>query len=361
VTRRRAGLVAIALVTLGASMLASPSPAGAATLSKSAWWYQARTGDPSTVIPPQAGPLPGGVPTAPAPPTPAPPTVPEGSLLVEGTASGATAIAAMTFTMSSSEAAPVLTIKPSETSQVPAEAIVLACRAAVEWSAPDQSPGAWEEKPLVACDQSVQGIPGDGGITFALAPLCQACTTLDIVLVPGVVATPAPTPAPVGSTFSLAFDAKSGATLVTAGGASSDSSTFEPGSSPSYAGGTASTGYAAPGSFATPATPTVPVAQPALEPQEQAPSVPQQTALPALKTTSRDKTAQGVAFLILLAGLAFAGLAYATPARAEDGTIGLGRFRRPVEGAVSTEPIDPVSGGLGRFARPRTGPPPALS
>lgn len=361
-TRRRLALAALALITLGASMLASPAPAGAASLSKSAWWYKARTGDPATAVPPQAGPLPGGIPTAPAPPTPGPPTVPEGSLLVEGTPAGASAVAAMTFTLSSTESVPVLTITPSATSQVPADAIVLACRAAVEWAAPDQDPGAWEEKPLVACDQSVQGIPGDAGVlTFPLAPLCQACTSLDIVLVPGVVATPPGTPAPVGSSFSLAFDAKEGAKLETAAGSSPTDTFTGSTASPSFAsGGTSSPGFSSPGSFAT-ATPPVPVAQPALEPQEQAPTVPQQTALPVATTVGRDRTAQGVAFLVLLAGLAFAALAHLTPARAEDGTIGLGRFQRPVAAAAIDVPLEPVSGGLGRFARPRSGPPPALS
>jgi hypothetical protein len=40
--------------------------------------------------------------------------------------------------------------------------------------------------------------------------------------------------------------------------------------------------------------------------------------------------------------------------------IGLSRFRRPVP-AVVNAPIESVEGGLGRFARPRTGPPPPLS
>jgi hypothetical protein len=299
------------------------------------------------------------VPTVPAPPTPGPPTVPDGSLLVEGTPQGATAIAALTYSMTKTESAPTLTLTPSATSQVPADAIILACHAAVEWAAPDQNPGVWEEKPLVACDQSVQGIPADDGtITFALAPLCQACTTLDVVLVPGVVADTPPEAGPVGSSFSLAFDAKEGAKMVTT--ASSDSSfdsssSFAPDSS-TYA--TPRADYGAPtSSFAAP----VPIAQPALEPQEQVPSVPQQTALPATTPVKDNKTAQGVAFLILLAGLAFAGLAYATPARTEDGLVGLGRFRRPAPAGADAPPMEPVNGGLGRFTRPRTGPPPALS
>jgi hypothetical protein len=355
--RRRLGLVGLTLLALGASMLASPAPAGAGTVTKSAWWYKARTGNPTTVIPPQAGPLPAPPATTPAPPTPGPPTVPDGSLLVEGSAGGADAIAAMTFSMLETESAPTLTITPSDTSAVPDDAVVLACRAAVEWLAPDQNPGAWEDKPLVACDQSVQGIPADDGtITFALAPLCQACTVLDVVLVPGTVAAPTDgTAPPVGSTFSLGFDAADGAVLTTAAGSSGDAS-FTPDSSSFASGG---------GSFSTPSSPSfsapsTPVAAPALEPQEQAPSVPQQQALPpTTPVKGESKTARSVAFLILLAGLAFAGLAYLTPDREDGAMVGLSRFRRPAP-AVNT-PIEPVEGGLGRFARPRSGPPPALS
>jgi hypothetical protein len=357
--KRRLAIIGLALVTLGATLLSSPAPAGAASITKAAWWSKARTGDPSTLAPPEAGPLPGGIPTAPAPPTPGPPTVPDGSLLVEGTARGADAIAAITYTMTTTESAPTLTITPSATSQVPEGSIILACHAAVDWSAPDQNPGAWEDKPLVACDQSVQGIAADDGtITFALAPLCQQCTTLDVVLVPGTVAAPTDgTAPPVGSTFSLSFDAETGAKLVTTASSdssASDSSSFAPDSS---ATATLGTTYGAPtSSFAAP----TPIAQPALEPQEQAPTVPQQTALPIAAPVKDDRTARGVGFLILLAGLAFGGLAYATPARSDDGLVGLGRFRKPAP-ADAGEQLEPVNGGLGRFTRPRSGPPPALS
>jgi hypothetical protein len=360
--RRRLALLGLALLVLGASMLASPSSADAGTVTKAAWWYKARTGNPATVVPPQAGPVPAPPATTPAPPTPGPPSVPEGSLLVEGTAAGADAIAAMTFSMAATESAPSLTITPSDTSAVPPDAVILACRAAVAWVAPDQRPGAWEDKPLVACDQSVQGIPADDGtITFALAPLCQQCAELDVILVPGTV--PAPTDGtapPVGSTFSLGFDAADGAVLTTSAGGGGDAA-FTPDSS-SFSPGTASSGsFSTPGpSFSAPSTP---VAAPALEPQEQAPSVPQQAALPATVPIADDdtSTARGVAFLVLLAGLAFAGLAYLTPARDDAGTIGLGRFRRPAAAATHAAPLEPVEGGLGRFSRPRTGPPPALS
>jgi hypothetical protein len=84
-----------------------------------------------------------------------------------------------------------------------------------------------------------------------------------------------------------------------------------------------------------------PIASPALPPEAQAPTVPRQLAPAATKAVSRDDNGRRlVAFLILLAGLAFAGLTYLTP------------------GAVAE---DAGQGGLGRFRQPRTGPPPALS
>ena len=351
--KRTMAIVALALVTLGASMTASPTPAGAASLVKSSWWYRPHTGDSGSFLPPATPAIPGGAPKAPAPaPAPAPPMAPEGTLLVEGAPDGANAVAALTWTLAEGEMAPVLTIKPGPNSNVPADAVILACRAAVAWETPESEPGVWEEKPLVDCGRSVQGIPNeDGSFAFGLAPLISG-DALDVVLTPGLAQSQ---PVRVGSTFSLPFDAASGATLKT----DIEAPAFTP--SASTAGAAASTpSYNTPAASYTPPA-AAPVAEPSLEPQDQAPSVPQQTALPPSRPVKDDRNAQGVAFLILLTGLAFAGLAYVTPARAEDATIGLGRFKRPMPGEIATGPVEPVTGGLGRFARPRTGRPPALS
>jgi hypothetical protein len=280
--------------------------------------------------------------------------VPEGSVLVEGTPTGATAVAAITYTLLEGESAPTLTITPSTSSNVPADAVILACRAALDWEVPASQPGAWSDKPLVDCGRSVNGIIADGTITFPLAPLVSG-TDLDVVLVPGVTdqATPAGN---VGSSFSLSFDVATGAVLTSTTSSPTTSgggSTFTPpvSSSPSFSAG---------GSTFT--APETPVVQPALEPQDQAPTVPDQPMVAAPAAAPKeDNTAQGVAFLILLAGAALAGLAYLTPARDADGTVGLGRFKRPAPAAALNPAMEPVEGGLGRFARPRTGPPPALS
>ena len=351
-TRRRLARAGLALLALGTGLLAQPATVGAATQTKAGWWY--RTSDPASVVPTAARP-PVPVPDAPIEP-PAAPNVPEGSVLVEGTPEGATAIAGLTYLLVEGESSPTLTVTPSETSSVPPDAIILACRAAVDWAPLESQPGRWQDKPLVDCGRSVNGIIAeDGTITFPLATLVSG-TDLDIVLVPG---TTAESPAgPVRSAFSLSFDVLQGAVLTTTPPALSSS-----GSDSSFTPPPSSSGSFTPPSSGGPsfAAPESPIVAPALEPQDQAPTVPDQPMLTAAPVVEEDTTAQGVAFLILLAGAALAGLAYLTPERDETGAVGLGRFRRPRPDAVAASPLAPVEGGLGRFARPRTGPPPALS
>lgn len=354
--KRRLGRIALAMIALGAGLLAQPGPVDAATVSKTGWWY--RTSQPTSAIPGVAQPPGGAIPDTPADPV-APPTVAEGSLLVEGTPEGATAIAAITYALTAGESSPTLTVTPGDSSNVPADSIILACAPSLPWTAPEVSPGRWQDKPLVDCNRSVNGIPSDDGTwTFALQPLIlyADATELDLVLVPGVASeTPAGN---VGSAFSLSFSVADGAVLTTtqpttSAGATGGSPTFTPAPSPSPS-------FSTGGSTFTP--PSAPVVQPALEPQDQAPVVPNQPMVAAPVAAKEDNTAQGVAFLILLAGAALAGLAYLTPARPEEGaTIGLGRFKRPAPLMVAARPFEPVQGGLGRFTRPRTGPPPKLS
>lgn len=351
IARRALGRVALVLLALGAGLLASPATSGAATFSKSAWWY--RTSQPASFVPPAAQP-PVPLPIPETEPV-APPSVAEGDLLVQGTPEGATAIAAMTWLLQDGESSPILTITPTE--PVPPTSVVLACRAALDWTMPETQPGSWQDKPLVDCGRSVNGIPNTDGTewTFPIAPLVSG-TDLDIVLVPGL--TGESTPAGnIGSAFTMTFSATEGAVLATTpgttttSGGSSSPGTFTPasGGTPSFGGDTG---------FSPPETP---VAAPSLEPQDQAPRVPQQPMLQTPTAAEEDTTPQGIGFIILLAGLAAAGWAYVTPDRREDGVVGLGRFRRPMPDEALAVPVEPVTGGLGRFTRPRTGPPPALS
>ncbi|MDQ1396616.1 MAG: hypothetical protein QOG64_1875 [Acidimicrobiaceae bacterium] len=362
--RRRLVLVALALSSLGIGLWGSLAPAAAASLVQSAWWYRANT-DPGRALPPPAPAPPDPLPTTPATvPTPAP-TVADGSLLVQSTPEGATAIAALSWTLTGGETAPSLIVKPDSSSHIPADAVILACRAAVPWKAPGKSPGAWEDKPLVDCGASVQGILNpDGSVGFALGPLVSG-TDLDVVITPGLAQT---TPTPVGSTFSLSFPVQDGVALKTAPAAADNE--FAPFASSPGSSGPADAAPSSPsssfsGSSASSsgdvATAASPIAAPALPPEAQAPTVPALIAPGTTKPGSKgDNHRRLVAFLILLAGLAFAGLAFLTPEHA-DGTIGLGRFRGPVPAASVAAAVEPAAGGLGRFRRPRTGPPAALS
>ena len=353
-SRRLAG--SIAAMVAGVALVAIPAhPAKAAGITATGWWSRAATTDPTTEIP---QPIPGGAPTLPAV-APAPPTVAEDELHVEGTPYGATAIAAMTVILDEGESSPILTIEPTASSVIPPEALVLACRAAVEWVPPTETPGAWESKPLVDCATSVQAqTTEDGKLVFPLQTLVQG-NLLDVVFVPGV--DPTLPPEARGSSFSLTF-AKPGpgalATTRSSAGSSSSSSDFLSDFDPAVESPLED--------FSVPVgadpLPEPPVA-PALEPQEQAPSIPRVT--PAVAPTPLDQAPRTLGLLLLFAGALGAYLAAnGAPRQA----IGLGRFRRVLPAgasgvAVATEPARPaevVERGLGRLRRPRVGTPPAL-
>ena len=79
-------LGAAALVAAGSALMFVPTPATAASLAQSAWWYRAKTTTP-TAESPQA--IPGGNPTVPTLPV-GPPSVGAEQLHVEGAPTGAT-------------------------------------------------------------------------------------------------------------------------------------------------------------------------------------------------------------------------------------------------------------------------------
>ena len=166
-----------------------------ADLHEVSWWWRGNTGP------------------APVPP---PPTVPQGGLLVAGAPDGATAIAAVRYTLASGESNPVLTLNVADNGdQGGAQAVVAACVAGSAWAGSEQG-GPWESKPNAACATgSVQGLrSGDGKTwTFALGPVVVA-GEVNVVITPGTVAPGAP----VGSTFSVAFSAPSSASLATTPG-----------------------------------------------------------------------------------------------------------------------------------------------
>jgi hypothetical protein len=312
--------VAIALMALGAGLLLAPPDASAASLDAAGWWWRPQTSALPVPLPP-------------------PPNVAKGQLLVEGLPQGANAIAALRFTLGDGEGSPVLTVKPTANSTVPADAVVLACRVVVSWSA--EEAGAWENKPLVDCATSVQGIPGEGGaFTFALAPL-QSESTLDIVLVPGTV--PAAPAGANGSVFSMVLDRPGpdalvvGASSAPTGGtfASSDTGVSDPAPGTFDAG--PSGAFSAP-SFTPPAA--APAATPSLTPTEQSPSV-ATGAGPRPISDGYDAGTRALGLVVFALGAAVA-------------------LRSVLQSRGGVDLTASV-GGLGRFSRPRTGTPPPLS
>lgn len=354
-------LLSAVLLATGAALVALPAPpAGAASLVASGWWYRASTTTPTAESP---QPVPGGNPQVPALPTA--PTVPADQLHVEGSPGGATAIAAMTFSLAEGESSPVLTLTPHPSSAVPPEAVILACRAAVQWAPPAQSPGTWETKPLVDCLTSVQGQTAEGGkIVFPLQPLVSG-SLLDVVIVPGTVANlPA---GQNGSTFSLTFARPGPEALVTTtatsgsdGGFVSPISDFSPVTETPLGGDVLDLG--SPAALPTPAA--EPPVAPALEPQDQAPSIPRVAAAQPVAALDRSAARNLGLVLILLGAIGAYLAANGSPRTA----VGLGRFRRALPAGeagailpdVSDSPREVAERGLGRLRRPRVGAPPAL-
>ena len=353
--RRFAASAATMLV--GLTLLVIPArPADAASVLASAWWYRASTATPTAGSP---QPIPGGDPVLPVAP-PGPPSVAEDQLYVEGTAASATAIAGITLSLASGESSPILTIEPASQSVVPPNAVILACRAAIDWTPPEQSPGTWESKPLVDCATSVQGQVVDGKIVFPLQPLVSG-SLVDVMIVPGT--DPSLPAGANGSAFSLTF-AKPGPEAITTTLSAGDSS-FSPDFNSSFEPAEESPLGDA-GSFSPllpdPAVDT-PVAAPALEPQDQAPSIPR--VAPVVAPTPLDGAPRTLGLLLLFAGAVGAYLAAnGAPRQA----VGLGRFRRAlpvggVEALLAPNPAQPAAveeRGLGRLRRPRVGTPPAL-
>lgn len=357
-SRVRVHALAAALVLGGLALLVVPMPAQAASVTKSAWWYRAKTATPTAESP---QPIPGGNPTLPTLPV-GPPTIAADQLHVEGSPEGATAIAAFTFTLQEDESLPVLTLKTAPGSNVPPTAVILACKAAVEWAPPAAEPGAWEEKPLVDCFSSVQAQINETGDTlvFPLQPLVRG-TELDVVIVPGTL--PDLPPEANGSAFSLTFTRPSADALVTTKATPatdfspetdfSEDFSFEP-AAPTE---TFTAPVAVPTFDATVVTAGPPVAAPALEPQDQAPSVPRTITPQPVAAVDVGGAARKLGLVLIALG---AVAAYMTSAERPPAEMGLGRFRRVRTGEVVATDGTAVEGGVGRLRRPRVGPTPSL-
>lgn len=337
-----------ARLALGAALLASsaavallPTGAGAADLARFGWWWQPQTGT-GVLLPP-------------------PPNVPEGGFMVAGQPSGATAMAALRFELADDETSPVLTLRVADGGDQGGETAELAaCVTGSAWS-PTDGPGRWQDKPSAACEEgSVTGVRAEDGSTwtFALTPLLVD-GLLDLLLVPGTV-DGAP-PGADGSTFQLAFEPVASSDLETEAGRQPSGTPFV---LPDFDSG----GFAPPGDGAggfdgsvyTP-PPATGAFRPALPPEDQgltatAPAT--QRRNPVLPLAPVSESDQGADTTLL--GAVVLGLA---------GVVALGTAREPLPpprrlgrlaGPAGQAAAAPTVAGLGRFARPRTGPVPRL-
>lgn len=350
--RRR--VVAIVVSLLGLVVLFVGPSAEAATVDAVGWWSRAATTDPLAESP---------VPLPPGPTTPdtAPigATVSEGQLLVEGSADGAIAIAAATWTLADRESTPSLTLPISPGSSVTAASVILACKAAAPWTAPETRPGRWEAKPITDGRSCINGVIADdvSSVTFGMQPLLRR-QLLDVVFVPGRV-DGAP-PEANGSTFRWVFDQPTadsltlvegsdfsegdGAVVVTVPSRAAPLTEFpsSPGAGPSANG---------PVAFTSPPSPsgdTSAAIRPALEPQDLGPSVPRLESDLVAASTSTDGTARTLGIALLLVGGAIAAWAHYGDTAAVDATgpvmVGLGRFRRE----LTPEPLPVVRQSIPR-------------
>lgn len=367
--------MAVALAAAGLLCLLVSGPAAQAVdAPTTGWWSRVATTTPTDELP-AALPVP-----APATPDtiPAGATVPEGQLLVESTPEGAVAVAAARWRLADGESSPSLTVPIGEGSTINPESVVLACKAAAPWSAPE-SPGPWDTKPLVDASRCVNGVIADdlGSISFGVQPLVSG-DELDVVLVAGKIAgaePPAGVPqAPVDantSSFRWVFDAPTAESIRVVAGSDFEAGAGDefvvaptPSAPPEDAGASPPVDLS-PAPTATVPAPSIgvdePVAAPALEPQDLAPSVPDVT--DAVEVASTQDVERTIGFVLLLMAAAMAAWAHLT--NEQSATIGLGRFRTAV--AEGTVPVAvagaaaPTVGGLSRFARERTTPPSRLA
>lgn len=291
---------------------------------------------------------------------------PEGALRVANDPAGTAAIAAVRFQLDAGESGPTLTLRVAG-EPVPEGAAFVACPTTSEWSGASGAP--LEEAPEFDCEAATALglVAGDGTtVAFDLSQLAQD-PLVDVVIAPS------PTgESPVADTFAVDFEAPAAGDITAAGapsappvppgGPSSDGGggggggggAFVPSpstgaggsspSSPSFSPGPSSGGSFSPGS----PTVTMPaVDTPAADPTDGAPTVTtpvdaeQAAATPELAAASSSKRWIG---LVTAAAI-----------------IGLGAYLWRADRARSVLTAGPMLGGLGPFARERSGPAPEVA
>jgi hypothetical protein len=164
-SRRRLAVVAFGVA---AATLAWPVSAHATTVEVGSWWV-AQTG--AAALPP-------------------PPNVADGEAYVASNASGPTAETAVRFTVPAGATLPPLVLKLVR-AQPDGNGPVVACPSTSAWK--PATAGTWADRPTYDCSRgAVNGLPGDGTLTFDLSGL--GTNTVDVVLVAPVVSNAAPAP-----------------------------------------------------------------------------------------------------------------------------------------------------------------------
>ena len=326
---RTAGLalVAVSLVLLGGS--GSASADGGATLKAQGWWSQV----PAAVAAPNAS---------------------KGQLVVEGNPKdkNGTAYSAVRYDAGEGNSVSTLTLKVGSNGDTGgSSAVVLACQTGSAWSPVDG--GDYAAAPQVTAKCATGKRSQDGASwTFDLATL-QTGSVVDVAIVPGMdpmTKTP--------STFSLVFDPPSDSSLATAPASAGSSSTpvTSSASTPvTFASPSGATTGAPPGGAvhpptaptATPAIPSAKIGETATSPARQADNpAPVNSITPSTASSSKPNKTMG--YIVLALAVLIGLYAYR-----QDNLMARNGGRLPGD---KDQP-----GGLGRFTRPRTGQPPALT
>lgn len=330
--RLRLGVAAV-LAAAGVLVFVVAPEARAVGEPTSAWWSRLATTTPTDEAP-AALPVP-----APSSPETVPigATVPEGNLLVEGTAEGATAVAAIRWEFDPGDSSPSLTLPIGDGSTINAASLVLACRAGAPWTGAGDAAGSWDEKPPVDGSRCVNGVIAEdlSTISFGLQPAVSG-KALDIVLTPG---RDPQVDAPVdvsGSTFrwTLAAPTADSLSVVENSGfvEGDGDQVVTPPTQPPVVTGLPPTESIAPAPEVTAAPVETPVpasvAAPAagVDQIEAAPTA--QRPVAALPDPKVNRT---IGWVLLALAAAIAGWAYLSPSQDEPG--GLGRFARERTGA----------------------------
>jgi hypothetical protein len=333
---------AVGLVGVVAALGPAPALAGPAGAVESGWWWRLR---PSGAVPAP----PGG----------------EG-LVVEGAPDGPVAVAAVRAAVGPVTAA-VLRLRVVPGFEAAGDgAVIVACPAARPWQPVEAGP--WDERPQPDCSVAATGLraPDGSAFTFDLTGFPAPGGRLDVVLSPGRVSGP---DGADGSVFALTFERPTPADVD-----------VSPAAAPEPSGGAGGSPVASvdtdsvdlptadlPGDAELPRLPdpsvgaTLDLGPPPLPPTP--PEAPRRAVsrVPSTASLAAAPNADGRngrlwAALVLVAGLGALVWAASRPLPPPRRLVALGD-RLPPPAAPAAPP---VAGGLGRFRRPRHGPPPRL-